>query len=59
MPTEMSSILASGSTFRPYFSDSSTTRFRAAFRSTTQPCMGSAPRMMLSNTVKHSTSLKC
>ena len=59
MPTVMSSISASGSTFRPYFSLRARTRWRASFF-WRKPCfVGSTPRMMLSSTEKHSTSLKC
>ena len=59
MPTVMSSISASGSTFRPYFSLRASTRSRASFF-WRKPCfVGSTPMMMLSSTEKHSTSLKC
>ena len=59
MPTEMSLTSASGSTFRPYFSLRAMTFLRAS-SFCKKPCfVSSTPRMMLSSTVKHSTSLKC
>ena len=59
MPTVISSTRASGSTRRPYFSDRAST-FSRASAFWRKPCLqGSTPMMMLSRTVKHSTSLKC
>ena len=59
MPTEISLTNASGSTRRPYFSESSTTFLRATSFCRNPALQGSTPSMMLSSTEKHSTSLKC
>ena len=59
IPTVISSTSASGSTSSPYFSERATTFFLASFFCRKPSLLGSTPRMMLSSTVKHSTSLKC
>ena len=59
IPTDISSIKASGSTLRPYFSLRSITFCLASFFCRKPILLGSTPRMILSSTVKHSTSLKC
>jgi len=50
---------ASGSTRRPYFSLRAMTFLRASAFCKKPSLLGSTPRMMLSSTLKHSTSLKC
>ena len=59
MPTLMSSTLASTSTIKWYCSESSRILFFAPFKSTVSPCMGSAPRIIFSATVKGGISIKC
>ena len=59
MPTVMSSTFASRSTLRPYFSESASTFLRASLFCRKPSFVVSAPRMMLSSTVKTSMSLKC
>ena len=59
IPTVISETRASGSTISPYLSLSSITFWRAPFFSRNIPFVGSTPRIILSNTEKHSTSLKC
>ena len=60
IPTVISEMSASGSIRSPYFSLSSTTRLRASvFLRKPAEFVGSTPRMMLSSTLKISTSLKC
>ena len=59
IPTEMSSTLASGSMARPYFSEISTTFFRAVAMSSLTPFTGSMPRTMFSVMVNGCTSIKC
>ena len=59
IPTVISSILASGSTCSPYFSESAFTFSLASSIWRIPFFVDSTPRMMFSSTVKHCTSLKC
>ncbi|CAB4765195.1 unannotated protein [freshwater metagenome] len=59
VPTGRSSTNASGSTSRPYFSESANTSARAAFILMKMPRFGSLPRIMFSVTVITGTSWKC
>ena len=60
IPTEISSILASGSTSKPYSSTISRTFSRARFGSRTPPALvTSLPKTIFSVTVKFSTNIKC
>ena len=57
--TEISVIRRSSCTSRPYLADSSSISLRRAARSINRPLACLSPRMMLSNTVMASTSMKC
>ena len=59
IPTVISSIIASGSIARPYFSESAITFSLASAFFKKPNLFGSTPKIMLSKTEKHSTSLKC
>ena len=59
IPTEISSILASGSTDNPYFFDSSTIFSLDFFKSKTTPFVSSIPSAIFSVTVKGGINMKC
>ena len=59
IPTVISDINASGSTFNPYLLLKDITFSLASFLLRNSPCVGSTPRIILSSTEKHSTNLKC
>ena len=59
IPTEISSILASGSTARPYFFESSTIFSLDFFKSNTSPLVSSMPRAIFSVTVNGGINMKC
>ena len=59
IPTDIFSIIASGSTCKPYCFESSMTLSLASFFCKKPILLGSTPKMIFSKTVKISTSLKC